>query len=88
MKFTNNSMSDFRLGMQYFLDKPVVDETGIDGRYSFVLKWTPDDMKGADGDGPPALFTAVQEQLGLKLEATKGPVEVMVMDRVLRPSAN
>ena len=89
MKFTNNSMSDFRLGMQYFLDKPVVNETGLDGRYTFALKWVPDDMKGAvDGDGPPGLFTAIQEQLGLKLEATKGPVDVMVMDRVTRPSAN
>jgi len=89
MKFTNNSMSDFRLGMQYFLDKPVVNETGLDGRYDFVLKWVPDDLKGAvDGDGPPSMFTAIQEQLGLKLEVAKGPVDVMAMDRVTRPSAN
>ncbi len=89
MKFTNNSMSDFRLGMQYFLDKPVVNETGLEGRYTFVLKWAPDDLKGVpDADTPPGLFTAIQEQLGLKLEVAKGPVDVMVMDRVLRPSAN
>jgi uncharacterized protein (TIGR03435 family) len=75
--------------MQYFLDKPVVNETGLEGRYTFGLKWVPDDLKGTvDGDGPPGMFTAIQEQLGLKLEATKGPVDVMVMDRVTRPSAN
>jgi uncharacterized protein (TIGR03435 family) len=44
-KFTNNSMSDFALGMQAFLDKPVVDETEIAGRYDFVLKWTPDETR-------------------------------------------
>jgi uncharacterized protein (TIGR03435 family) len=89
MKFTDNSMSDFRLGMQYFLDKPVVNETGLDGRFTFTLRWTPDDFKGTtDGDGPPGMFTAIQEQLGLKLEVSKGPVDVMVLDRVTRPSAN
>jgi len=51
-KFTNNSMSDFALGMQAFLDRPVVDETGLTGRYNFVLKWTPDESNTSDPNAP------------------------------------
>jgi uncharacterized protein (TIGR03435 family) len=87
-KFTNNSMSDFALGMQAFLDKPVVDETGLAGRYDFVLKWTPDELSTNDPNAPPGIFTAVQEQLGLKLEPTKGPTDVLVIDHVERPMEN
>jgi uncharacterized protein (TIGR03435 family) len=86
--FTNNSMSDFALGMQAFLDKPVADETGLTGRYDFVLKWTPDDSNTNDPNAPPGIFTAVQEQLGLNLEPTKGSTDVLVIDRVERPSEN
>ncbi len=77
------------------LDHPVVDRTGLSGRYDFDLEWAPDDTQfgGALGKGPedstkPGLFAAVQQQLGLKLEATRGSVEVLVIDRVERPSAN
>jgi uncharacterized protein (TIGR03435 family) len=87
-KFTNNSMSDFALGMQAFLDKPVVDETGLAGRYDFVLKWTPDELSTNDPNAPPGIFTAVQEQLGLKLEPTKGPTHVLVIGHVERPTEN
>jgi len=87
-KFTNNSMSDFALGMQAYIDRPVVDETGLPGRYYFILKWTPDNSPANEPDAPPGIFTAVQEQLGLKLEATKGSTEVLVIDHVERPSAN
>lgn len=89
MHFTNNSMSDFALGMQFFQDRPVVDETGLDGRYDFKLSWTPESrLQTADANAPPGMFTAIQEQLGLKLEAAKAPVEVLVVERVERPGEN
>jgi uncharacterized protein (TIGR03435 family) len=87
-KFTNNTMSDFALGMQAYLDRPVVDETGLSGRYDFTLKWTLDNSPITEPDAAPGIFTAVQEQLGLKLEATKGPTDVLVIEQVERPSAN
>jgi uncharacterized protein (TIGR03435 family) len=80
------------------MDRPVVDETGLRGRYDFTLKWTPDQFQfgGSGGQPPPPaddteapdLFTAVQQQLGLKLGSTKAPIEVLVIDHVERPSEN
>ncbi len=85
------------------LGRTVVDKTGLTGDYDFKLDWTPDEMasaitKGgnpAPGDNSstpdsagPSLFTALEEQLGLKLEATKGPVDVIVIDQLEQPSAN
>jgi uncharacterized protein (TIGR03435 family) len=79
------------------LDRPVVDKTGLTGRYDFDLEWTPDETQfgGALGRPPtpddsakPGLFTAIQQQLGLKLEAMKGPVEALVIDQAERPSEN
>jgi uncharacterized protein (TIGR03435 family) len=87
-RFTNNSIADFADGMQEFLDRPVVDETGLKGKFDFMLEWTVDGSVSNDPKAPPGLFTAVQEQLGLKIEATKGPAEVLVIDHVERPSAN
>ena len=87
-KFTNNTMSDFALGMQNFLDRPAVDETGLTGRYDFILRWTPDGVPAADLNPAPGKFTAVQEQLGLKLEPVKGPADVLVVDHCEKPSEN
>ena len=75
--------------------RPVVDRTGLTADYEFDLRWTPEALPGpsaesfvrVDPDGP-SLFTAVQEQLGLKLEATTGPVEVLVIDSAERPTPN
>ncbi len=87
------------------LGRPVLDKTGLTGKYDFTLKWTPDEseapmLKGA-GDGKqgtgstptpessgPSIFTALQEQLGLKLESQKGPVEILVIDHAEKPSDN
>jgi len=77
------------------LDRPVVDRTGLSGRFDFNLEWMPDDTQFG-GQGPwenheaikPDLFAALQQQLGLKLEATRGPVEVLVIDQVGRPTEN
>lgn len=87
-KFTNNSMSDFALGMQNYMDRPVIDETNLPGRYDFILRWTPDNVPTTEPGAPPGIFTAIQEQLGLKLEATKGPADVLVIDHIERPSPN
>jgi len=73
------------------LGRPVLDRTGIAGRYHLTLKWTPDDAASAaaaNSAAPPSIFTALQEQLGLKLERQKGPVQVLVVDHVEMPSAN
>ena len=71
------------------MERPVVDKTGLTGKYDFVLEWTPD--IGAAGDSTPVgptIFTALQEQLGLRLEAQKGPVQIIVIDRAEKPSEN
>jgi uncharacterized protein (TIGR03435 family) len=91
----NATMGDFATLMQRaILDKPVVDKTGLAGRYDFDLQWAPDETQfGGELKIPTQtesapLFTAIQEQLGLKLQATKGPVEALVVDKVERPSAD
>jgi len=88
MKFTNNSMSDLALGMQGFMDKPVVDNTGLTGRYDFTLTWTPEVTAANEPNAAPGVFTAFQEQLGLKLQLTKEPAGVLVVERIERPSEN
>jgi uncharacterized protein (TIGR03435 family) len=97
---TNANMADFAgLMQEAVLDRPVLDQTGITGRWDFALDWTPDDSQfsgmGAkippptDGaNQPPALYTAIQEQIGLKLDATKAPADVMIIDHVEKPSEN
>jgi len=87
--FTNCSMGEFSLMLGFMLDRPVVDETGIAGRWDFALRWTPlDAAETTDPNAPPGMFTAIQEQLGLKLEPVKAPTDVLVVDKVERPSAN
>ena len=97
---TNATMKDFCDGMQSaVMDKPVVDHTGLTARYDFNLNWTPDEsqfesMGGfkppatEDPNAPPALSTAMQEQLGLKFDAVKAPADAFVIDHVEKPSAN
>jgi uncharacterized protein (TIGR03435 family) len=69
------------------LGRKVLDRTGLDGFYDFVVTFEPDETGAADSGGP-SLFTALGEQLGLKLEVTKGPVEILVIDHAERPAAN
>ena len=92
----NATMGDLVSLMQRAVfDRPVVDKTGIVGRYDFDLAWTPDEtqfggeLPVAPSDAPhPPLFVAMLEQLGLKLEAKRGPASALVVDRAERPSAN
>lgn len=89
MHAENISMSELAgLLMRLSLDRPAVDRTALKGRFDLNLTWTADETRTAAPDAPPGLFTAIQEQLGLKLESVKTPVEVMVIDKVERPGAN
>lgn len=96
MPARNASMSDFVSVLQRaVLDRPVVDKTGLQGRYDFDLQWAPDETQfggeipGAPPDASsPPFFTAIREQLGLRLVATRGPAEALVIDQVDRPSPN
>jgi uncharacterized protein (TIGR03435 family) len=75
--------------MRLFLDRPVIDQTALTRRYDFQLKWMQDETRAStDGTAPAGLFTAVQEQLGLKLVPVKAPADVLVVDKVERPGAN
>lgn len=76
-------------------DRKVFDQTNLTGRYNIDLEYAPDQAEFPPGAPPrppiddrPSLFTALQEQLGLKLESTKGPVDVFVIDHIERPSEN
>lgn len=86
----NATMADLATFMQrYVADRPMVDRTGIAGKYDLNLTWTADESHATeDPNAPPGLFTAIQEQLGLKLEAVKAPIEVFVIDHVEQPSEN
>jgi uncharacterized protein (TIGR03435 family) len=95
----NASVADIAQGMQgTFIDKPVVDQTGLNNRYDFDLKWTPDELQSYcpsdaarsrdDPNALPDLYTAIQEQLGLKLILTKAPIQVMAIDHIEAPSEN
>jgi uncharacterized protein (TIGR03435 family) len=74
--------------------RTVVDKTGLSGRYDVDLRWTPEDAAGPSQnsgtslDSGPSIFTAVQEQLGLKLEPAREPMDTIVIDHVEAPSAN
>jgi bla regulator protein blaR1 len=101
--FTNVPVADLARDLSLELGRPVLDGTGLTGRYDFSLQWTPAPSEGGgeafglapraepphpgDSNGP-SIFTALEEQLGLKLKSGKGPVEIMVIDHVERPSEN
>jgi uncharacterized protein (TIGR03435 family) len=98
LRAVNATMTDLAGVMQsVVLDRPVVDQAGVEGRYDFSLTWTPDDsqFRGLGGripppsdaaTAPPGLFTAIQEQLGLRLDSTRAPVDVLVIDRANHPT--
>jgi bla regulator protein blaR1 len=99
IRMHNATMSDFAgLLTRTTLDRPVLNRTGLEGRWNFELKWLWDESQfGGQVPAPPPgdpaaslppLFTAIQEQMGLKLESQKAEVPVLVIDHVDRPSAN
>ena len=106
LKVTNMTVSEFAVWFQKTVtDKPLVDRTGLTGRYTFALIWTPGESEFPqfrrtggfhpspsdglnDAKSAPDLYRAFEEQLGLKLESTKAPVNIMVIDHAERPSPN
>ena len=83
------------LNLSNELSRRVIDKTGLTGKYDFELKWTPETPSAPTAEVPPApdpnapsVFTALPEQLGLRLESQRGPVEVFIIDRAEKPSAN
>jgi uncharacterized protein (TIGR03435 family) len=88
LQMENVSMGELAHNLQGALDRPVVDETGLKEKYDFTLKWLRQDAPvSADADSNLSpLFTAIQEQLGLKVEPSKGEVDVLVIEKVAEPS--
>ena len=100
--FSGITMAGFATQLQMrVLDRPVIDRTGLTDRYDFSLNWRPDEFQFPSASAPqranavatgadalPDLFTAFEQQLGLKLEATKAAMDILVIDRVSKPSAN
>ncbi|HXS75859.1 MAG TPA: TIGR03435 family protein [Terracidiphilus sp.] len=78
------SMSELAFSLSGTVDRIVIDKTGLTGAYDFALTWSPDNSP----DAGPSIFTALQEQLGLKLESAKAPIDVVVIDHLERPSEN
>jgi uncharacterized protein (TIGR03435 family) len=86
LRAENVTMAGFAADFSHYrdVDKLIVDKTGLTGRYNFELDWA-GDKATADG---PSIFTALREQLGLKLEAAKVPILAVVIDRAERPESN
>jgi uncharacterized protein (TIGR03435 family) len=87
------SLDEIAANLSARLGRPVFDKTGLTDKFDFELSWVQDlTPSGAGAPSPavsgPSLFTAVQEQLGLRLESQKGPVEILVIDQVSRPQEN
>ena len=92
-------MSQLAATLSIWVNRTVVDRTGLTGSFDLELSWTPEQLPGGRGDPPPgapplppidpngpSLTTALQEQLGLKLDAGRGPVTVFVVDKVSQPT--
>ena len=84
----NASMTDLAHILQFRVDRPVVDQTGLKGRYDLKLQWSTDEAQTTQTDELPGLFTALTEQIGLKLEPVRAPADVLVIDQVQKPSPN
>jgi uncharacterized protein (TIGR03435 family) len=86
----NGSMQELADLYAKFMDRPLIDKTGLQDRYDFTVDYE----ANPEAPGPfsqlsgPTLFKALEEEAGLKLEATKGPVEILVIDHAEKPSAN
>ncbi|MGA3239587.1 MAG: TIGR03435 family protein [Bryobacteraceae bacterium] len=104
IQLTKATAATFASQLSYALGRPVIDKTNLSGEFDFALEWTPEpgedggpttaglppgtgDQPASTSDGP-SIFTAIPEQLGLRLKSGRGPVEVIVIDDVRMPTAN
>jgi uncharacterized protein (TIGR03435 family) len=88
MAGTKSTMANLAVYLSRYLHRPVEDDSGLAGTYNFEFEWTPDDAPCSPPTDGPSLFTALQERLGLRLESTKGPQQVQVIDSAEKPDAN
>ena len=91
MTATGQSMQSLASALASFgVNRMVIDRTGVKGQFDFDLRWTPDTVRGASAgaqaDEAPSIFAALQEQLGLRLDSQRGPVEFLVVDSIQRPA--
>lgn len=86
----NTDMDLFAQVLAREMDLPVVNETELKGLFDFKLHWTPENLRPSDDSGKDevSIFTALEEQLGLRLHSAKAPVEVLVIEQVEKPSEN
>jgi len=95
LEATNTPMSQLVVNLSRILGMPVVDQTGLDGKFNLKLDWAPDSVQPggaspnapAENDAGPSIFTAIQ-QIGLKLDSVKAPLEILVIDRAEKPTEN
>src|SRR5262249_36623332 len=88
---TNTTMANLSLMLARQFDRPVLDRTGLTGKYNFEFAWTPDTHPcsgSPDSSNAQSIFTAVEETLGLRLVSIKGPVDSLIIDHAERPSEN
>ena len=96
VNFEGGSLTMLAGLLALILDRPVIDKTGIPNYFEIQLEFSPDDAAARDPGAPaavkapdaPGIFQAIQEQLGLRLLPAKGPVDVLVIDRIEKPSGN
>ena len=92
----DSSVEDFAKVLDDMMDHPVLDRTGLKGTFDFTVQYESEPDAPSNGAGPmgagtlpgPAMFKAMEEQLGLTMKATKGPIEVLVIDHLERLSGN
>jgi uncharacterized protein (TIGR03435 family) len=87
---TSMTMNRFAEVLSRQMDLPVVNRTGIPGAFDLKLEWNPESTRpnASSVDNVPSIFTAIQEQLGLRLRSEKTPIEILVIDRAEKPAEN
>jgi uncharacterized protein (TIGR03435 family) len=88
MEASKGTMDKLAYQLSLTAGRPVLDRTGLSGHYTYTLDWLPANGTAPPDSDIPSIFAAVQEQLGLRLEATKAPIEMLIVDRAAKPSEN
>lgn len=85
MKVSKMSMNDIAAALRRQAGRPVDNHTGLDGTFDFQIEWAPDETPDS---ADPSLFSVLKDQLGLKLKSAKGTTEILIIDKIARPTAN